>query len=108
MPQVYDSGSTDDNGQDIDRGYGSVCLPFALERKYPNADCQWIWQYVFPAVCLPQDPRSGVTRRHHLYETGVQRAVRDAVKLVRVQKRVTCHTFRHREWVILALHVKIG
>jgi integron integrase len=81
--------------QDLDRGYGSVYLPFALERKYPHADRQWIWQYVFPADRLSQDPRSGVTRRHHLHETGVQRAVRNAVKLVKIEKRVTCHTFRH-------------
>ncbi len=50
---------------------------------------------MFPADRLSQDPRSGVTRRHHLHETGIQRAVRDAVKLARVEKRVTCHTFRH-------------
>lgn len=81
--------------QDLDRGYGSVYLPFALERKYPHADRQWIWQYVFPAERLSQDPRSRVTRRHHLHETGIQRAVRQAVKLARVEKRVTCHTFRH-------------
>ncbi|MBE9182969.1 integron integrase [Oculatella sp. LEGE 06141] len=81
--------------QDLDRGYGSVYLPYALERKYPHADRHWIWQYVFPADRLSQDPRSGVTRRHHLHETGVQRAVRSAVRLAKVEKRVTCHTFRH-------------
>jgi integron integrase len=81
--------------QDLDRGYGSVYLPFALERKYPHADRQWIWQYVFPADRLSKDPRSGITRRHHLHETGIQRAVRDAVRQASVEKRVTCHTFRH-------------
>lgn len=81
--------------QDLDRGYGSVYLPFALERKYPNADRQWIWQYVFPADRFSQDPRSKVTRRHHLHETGVQRAVREAVRAAGIEKRVTCHTFRH-------------
>ncbi|PPS45257.1 integrase [Chroococcidiopsis sp. TS-821] len=50
---------------------------------------------MFPADRLSQDPRSGVIRRHHLHETGVQRAVREAVKLARIEKRVTCHTFRH-------------
>jgi site-specific recombinase XerD len=50
---------------------------------------------VFPADRLSQDPRSGVTRRHHLHETGIQRSVRESVKLARVEKRVTCHTFRH-------------
>jgi integron integrase len=81
--------------QDLDRGYGSVYLPFALERKYPDADRQWIWHYTFPADRLSQDPRSGTTRRYHLHETGVQRTVRDAVRLARIEKRVTCHTFRH-------------
>ncbi|WP_416676548.1 integron integrase [Egbenema bharatensis] len=81
--------------QDLERGYGSVYLPFALERKYPHADRSWIWQYVFPADRLSQDPRSGVTRRHHLHETGIQRAVREAVKRTGIEKRVTCHTFRH-------------
>lgn len=61
--------------QDLDKGYGSVYLPFALERKYPNADCQWIWQYVFPSGRLSQDPRTGITRRHHLHESGLQHAV---------------------------------
>jgi integron integrase len=81
--------------QDLDRGYGSVYLPFALERKYPDADRQWIWQYTFPADRLSQAPRSGTTRRHHLHETGVQRIVRDAVRLAKIEKRVTCHTLRH-------------
>jgi integron integrase len=80
---------------DLERGYGSVYLPFALERKYPNADRQWIWQFAFPADRLSKDPRSGVVRRHHLHETGIQRAVREAVNRARIEKRVTCHTFRH-------------
>lgn len=81
--------------QDLDRGHGSVDLPFALERKFPHGNRQWIWQYVFPAERYSQDPRSGVTHRHHLHETGLQRAVRDAVRVAGVEKRVTCHTFRH-------------
>jgi integron integrase len=80
---------------DLNRGYGSVYLPFALERKYSGGGRQWIWQYVFPAERLSQDPRSGVTRRHHLHETGLQRALRDAVQLSELTKRVSCHTFRH-------------
>ncbi|HEY9661277.1 MAG TPA: integron integrase, partial [Allocoleopsis sp.] len=83
------------HNQDLERGYGSVYLPFALERKYPNADRQWLWQYTFPADRLSRDPRSGVTRRHHLHETGIQRAVRSAVRQAGIEKRVTCHTFRH-------------
>ncbi|WP_421657327.1 integron integrase [Leptothermofonsia sp. ETS-13] len=93
--QVHLQGVRQLHNQDLERGYGSVYLPFALERKYPNADRQWIWQYIFPADRLSHDPRSGVTRRHHLHETGIQRAVRSAVRQAKIQKRVTCHTFRH-------------
>lgn len=81
--------------QDLARGYGSVYLPDALARKYPNASREWIWQYVFPSVQLSADPRSGETRRHHLDESGLQRAVRRAAAASGINKRVTCHTFRH-------------
>ncbi len=81
--------------QDLDKGLGSVYLPFALERKYPHADRQWIWQFIFPSDRFSQDPRSGVTRRHHLHETGIQRSIKQAVHLAGIQKRVGCHTFRH-------------
>jgi len=81
--------------QDLARGYGSVYLPFALERKYPNANREWIWQYVFPATKLSRDPRSGAVRRHHLDESGLQKAVKKAAGLAGLNKRVTCHTFRH-------------
>jgi integron integrase len=80
---------------DLDRGYGSVYLPFALERKYPNASRQWIWQYVFPADRLSADPRGGAVRRHHIHETSIQRAIRDAAQLSGIEKRISCHTFRH-------------
>lgn len=81
--------------QDLDQGYGLVYLPFALERKYPNADRQWIWQFVFPAERFSKDPRSGVVRRHHLHESGLQRAMKRAAQKADIQKRVSCHTFRH-------------
>jgi integron integrase len=81
--------------QDLQAGYGSVYLPFALERKYPHADRQWIWQYVFPAERRSVDPRSGVVRRHHLDESGLQKALKRAVHAAQVEKRVSCHTFRH-------------
>ncbi|MBW4550785.1 MAG: integron integrase [Aphanocapsa sp. GSE-SYN-MK-11-07L] len=81
--------------QDLDQGFGSVYLPFALERKYPHADHEWIWQYIFPAERRSQDPRSGVIRRHHLDESGLQKAVKRAVHLAGIDKRVSCHTFRH-------------
>ena len=81
--------------RDLSQGYGSVYLPFALERKWPNADRQWIWQFVFPAQRFFKDPRSGVVRRHHLHESGLQRAIKQAVRRAEIQKRVSCHTFRH-------------
>lgn len=81
--------------QDLAQGYGAVYLPDALERKFPNAAREWLWQYVFPSGQLSVDPRSGQTRRHHLDESGLQRAVRAAARSVGLDKRVTCHTFRH-------------
>jgi integron integrase len=80
---------------DLDQGYGSVYLPFALERKYGHADRAWIWQFVFPANRYSTDPRSGIVRRHHLHETGLQRALKRAVQATKIDKRVSCHTFRH-------------
>jgi len=61
--------------EDITRGFGEVYLPFALERKYPNAAREWTWQYVFPAERISKDPRSGKMRRHHMGESSLQRAV---------------------------------
>jgi integron integrase len=81
--------------QDLERGYGSVYLPYALERKYPNAEREWVWQYVFPSIGISTDPRSGVRRRHHLHESSVQKAVKQATRSTGIQKRVGCHTFRH-------------
>ena len=81
--------------QDLDRGYGAVYLPYALAQKYPTADREWIWQYIFPSYTLSQDPRSGATRRHHLHESTIQKALKQAVQLSGVPKRVSCHTFRH-------------
>ena len=81
--------------EDLARGYGSVYLPFALGRKYPNAHREWIWQYVFPSDRLSKDPRSGVVRRHHVSESSLQKAVKNATRLAGINKRVSCHTFRH-------------
>jgi integron integrase len=81
--------------QDLADGYGAVYLPYALERKYPHANREWGWQYVFPAKSRSTDPRTGVMRRHHLDESSVQKAVRAAVRLAGIDKPVTCHTFRH-------------
>lgn len=81
--------------QDLGRGFGSVYLPFALERKYFNANRDWIWQYVFPAGRIVKDPRTGEMRRHYLHESGIQKAVKQAVRQAGIAKKVGCHTFRH-------------
>jgi integron integrase len=81
--------------QELAAGHGDVYLPFALERKHKSANKQWGWQYVFPAASLSRDPRSGKVRRHHIDEKSLQRAVKRAVTLARINKPATCHTFRH-------------
>jgi integron integrase len=81
--------------EDLVQGYGEVYLPFALDKKYPNAGREWAWQYVFPSKNLSVDPRSGKTRRHHLDEKGVQRAVKQAVRDAELTKPATPHTLRH-------------
>ena len=81
--------------QDLAAGHGDVYLPYALARKYKNANKQWGWQYVFPASQLSRDPRSGKIRRHHLDEKSLQRAVKRGVQAARISKPATCHTFRH-------------
>ena len=80
---------------DLARGHGSVYMPTALERKYPNASREWIWQYAFPASKRSRDPRSGVIRRHHLHESSSQKAVRRAAQRAGINKHVTPHIFRH-------------
>jgi len=80
---------------DVARGYGRVYLPYALERKYPNASLEWGWQYLFPAKGLSKDPRTGEVRRHHIHENSLQKAVKTAVRLVGITKPVNVHTFRH-------------
>ena len=79
--------------KDLREGYGTVYLPQALERKYPNAERSWIWQYVFPASCRSPDPRSGVIRRHHLDESVIQKALKAAVLKVGSVKSASCHSF---------------
>ena len=81
--------------KDLVDGYGAVYLPYALARKYPNAPTQWGWQYVFPANRRSVDPRSGVVRRHHIDESCLQRAVRNAVREAGIVKPASCHTFRN-------------
>lgn len=83
------------HGQDLRQGFGCVSLPDALGKKYPNAGRAWGWQYVFPAASLSADPRSQQMRRHHLDESVVQRAVKEAARVARVNKPATPHTLRH-------------
>jgi integrase len=81
--------------RDLRTGFGEVHLPFALARKYPNANRQWAWQYVFPAGSMSRDPVSGAVHRHHLGEWVLQKAVKDGLRAVGVNKTASCHTFRH-------------
>src|SRR5208337_2701045 len=81
--------------QDLRDGFGRVYLPFALAKKYPNADREPGWQYLFPASSRAMDPRGGVERRHHQHEAVLQKAVRSAVRMAGVSKPGSCHTFRH-------------
>jgi integron integrase len=81
--------------RDLEAGFGEVYLPDALARKYPKAGRTWGWQFVFPSAVRSIDPRSGIERRHHLYEASVQRAVREAARLAEIHKPVTPHVLRH-------------
>jgi integron integrase len=81
--------------KDLALGYGAVYLPDALERKYPNANREWLWQYVFPSPKLSVDPRSGQVRRHHLDESGLRKAIRKSAQQAGLTKPIGPHTFRH-------------
>jgi integron integrase len=81
--------------RDLQHGAGLVELPWALARKYPNAAREWAWQWVFPATRIYVDRVTGQRRRHHMHETVLQRAVKDAVRRAGITKPATCHTFRH-------------
>ena len=80
---------------DLEAGCGSVFLPDALARKYPNADRELRWQYLFPATHIARDPRTGVARRHHIHQSVIQKQVRAAARRAGIDKRVTSHTLRH-------------
>lgn len=75
--------------------YHGVYLPFALARKYPNAPKEFGWQYLFPSKLLSKDPESNVSRRHHINETVLRKAVKKAAFEANIDKNVTCHTLRH-------------
>ena len=79
------------HARDLREGYGEVHLPYALARKYPRAGREWHWQYVSPSA----DPEDGVVRRHHLYESVPQRAIKEAARAAGIAKPVSCHALRH-------------
>lgn len=81
--------------QDLSQGLGDVYLPYALDRKYPNAGKEWAWQYAFPSHKLSIDPRTDKERRHHINEQSLQRAVKKAVRASNIYKPASCHTLRH-------------
>jgi integron integrase len=80
---------------DIEQGFGEASLPFALARKYPKAGFEWGWQYIFPSSKRSVDPYSGKTKRHHVFEDTLQRAVKQAIRSAGITKPASCHTFRH-------------
>ncbi len=81
--------------QDVKQGYGKVAMPDALERKYPKANIEWRWQWVFPQSTLWYNKETRERGRHHVHESIIQKSVKDAVTKAGLVKRATCHTFRH-------------
>jgi len=81
--------------QDLQNNIGPVYLPYALERKYPNADRELAWQYLFASAKPAIDPRTNILRRHHLNEKGFQRAIKSAVRVAGINKPATSHSLRH-------------
>ena len=81
--------------RDLDEGWGRVSMPTALDRKYPNASTDWCWQWVFPQAKRWKNTRTGEQGRHHVHQTLVQRAVKEAVSRAGIAKKAGCHTFRH-------------
>jgi integrase len=78
-----------------EEAYVSTTGSHALSRKYPNAGREWAWHYAFPAIHRSRDPRDGETRRHHLDESTIQKAVKQALRRTGIAKAASCHTFRH-------------
>ena len=81
--------------EDRRRGLPGVALPYALERKYPNAGKKWEWFWLFPSQSLSVDPRTATVRRHHMHPASLQRAFKRAVQEAGIDKPVSVHTLRH-------------
>jgi integron integrase len=81
--------------QDLRRGFGRVEMPFALARKYPNAETEWAWQYVFPSNRLSVNPRTGATGRHHVSPASLQKPFKEVLRKSRITKTASPHTLRH-------------
>lgn len=81
--------------RDLNDGYGSVYIPYALERKFPKAKYETKWQYIFPMNKISKDPRTGEQRRHHILDVTLSRNIKNAVQKCNINKRVTSHIFRH-------------
>ncbi len=80
---------------DLQDGFGRVYMPYALERKYPNASSEWSWQYVFPAPNRFVNQQTGAQGRYHVHESILQKAVKEAMRKAGITKFASCHTFRH-------------
>jgi len=80
---------------DLKDGYGSVYIPDSLSRKYPNAQKEFGWQYVFPSIKISKDPRSNAIRRHHIHERGLQKSIKNASMKAGITKKVSSHSLRH-------------
>ena len=80
---------------DLDQGFGEVYLPFALARKYSNANRESCWQYVFPSRQICRDPRSGAIRRHHVHKDTFADALKKARRSTQIMKHAVPHTLRH-------------
>jgi len=83
------------HAEDVEQGFGNVYIPGALARKYPNAEREFRWQYLFPSSRISGDPRSGVMRRHHVHENGLQKHIKKAGEKAGITKKLNCHALRH-------------
>lgn len=81
--------------QDLLKGFGGVYLPYALAKKYPHAEQEFKWQFLFPSSKISADPKTGEMRRHHTYPTNISRAIKTATATTNIHKKISAHTFRH-------------